>query len=75
MTKFVTSPFFRFSKISKKTQMKSFISLLTIGSVTAWHAEYDTYVQAYRKTKSVERENIFLESLERIQAHNERNLS
>ena len=30
-----------FSKSQKKTQM-IFISLLTIGSVTAWHAEYDT---------------------------------
>ena len=76
MTMMTYSPFF---KILKKTQsfekMKSVLSLLTIGSVTAWHAEYDTYAQTYRKTKSLEREKIFLESLERIKTHNERNLS
>ena len=55
--------------------MKSVLSLLTIGSVAAWHVEYDTYAQAYRKTKSLEREKIFLESLERIKTHNEKNLS
>ena len=61
---------------NRKT-MKSILSLLTVVTfVTAvkgsWHEDYESYTRAFKKMKSLERQTIFLESLQRVETRTSR---